>query len=442
MNFKSNLRYRFQMGDMSEHEEWLEECSGRRVGRSPAGAAGPSIQGSRSQNASPVLGSSGAAPAVSFSGPPKRLFAGSANAGGAVPANANAVSGPGASANQRGTTSDCGSEYTRSLDDIAGNSLARLENKTEGSIKLNIPNLSNLRAKVNTSFHHIANLPWRLAAKTECTKRTSHVKFFSVYIDCNPESESTLWSCDAIVEFRLLSQRPDVPHFSRQFTNKFNFNSNNWGFPSFMEWGDILNADKGYVKGDRVVVEARITVQKVVGVRKNPCFDFLSQEPHTSDAILVIDGVKLHVSKTYLSLYSPVFYALFFGKFSERDKREIPVEDVILDEFIELLNVVYPSHKPISTDNVEFLLELGDKFEIQFVIDECERFLMSTEDIAIVTKLVWADQYCLAKLQDACVRTFKSVNDIKALKLTEEYKNLSDTTKAALLEKIFKILKD
>ncbi|RCN44489.1 hypothetical protein ANCCAN_09480 [Ancylostoma caninum] len=141
---------------------------------------------------------------------------GSANAGGAVPANANAVSGPGASANQRGTTSDCGSEYTRSLDDIAGNSLARLENKTEGSIKLNIPNLSNLRAKVNTSFHHIANLPWRLAAKTECTKRTSHVKFFSVYIDCNPESESTLWSCDAIVEFRLLSQRPDVPHFSRQ----------------------------------------------------------------------------------------------------------------------------------------------------------------------------------------------------------------------------------
>ncbi|EYC36374.1 hypothetical protein Y032_0902g2960 [Ancylostoma ceylanicum] len=358
------------------------------------------FQGSRSQNVSPVLGSSGAAPAVSFSsGPPKRLFAGSANASGAVPANANAASGAGASANQRGTTSDCGSEYTRSLDDIAGNSLARLENKTEGSIKLNIPNLSNLRAKVNTSFHHIANLPWRLAAKTECTKRTSHVKFFSVYIDCNPESESTLWSCDAIVEFRLLSQRPDVPHFSRQFTNKFNFNSNNWGFPSFMEWGDILNADKGYVKGDRVVVEARITVQKVVGVRKNPCFDFLSQEPHTSDAILVIDGVKLHVSKTYLSLYSPVFYALFFGKFSERDKREIPVEDVILDEFIELLNVVYPSHKPISTDNVEFLLELGDKFEIQFVIDECERFLMSTEDIAIVTKLVWADQYCLAKLQ-------------------------------------------
>lgn len=48
---------------------------------------------------------------------------------------------------------------------------------------------------------------------------------------------------------------------------------------------------------------------------------------------------------------------------------------------------------------MEFLLELGDKFEIQFVIDECERFLMRSDDIAVVTKLVWADQYCLAKLQ-------------------------------------------
>uniref|UniRef100_A0A1I7XHI6 MATH domain-containing protein n=1 Tax=Heterorhabditis bacteriophora TaxID=37862 RepID=A0A1I7XHI6_HETBA len=341
----------YKMGDISEPEEWVEEVTSRRplVGRSPPGAR-PSFQGFRSNNVSPELSVSTVA--VSSYGPPKRLFA------------------------------DCGSEFTRSLDDIAGNSFTRL-------------------------------------AKTECTKRTSHVKFFSVYIDCNPESESTLWSCDAIVEFRLLSQKPDIPHFSRQFTNKFNFNSNNWGFPSFMEWGDILNSEKGYIKGDRVVVEARITVQKVVGVRKNPRFDFLTQEPYTSDTVLIIDGVKLHVSKTYLSLYSPVFYALFFSKFSEREKKEIPVEDVILEEFIELLNVVYPSHKPISTDNVEFLLELGDKFEIQFVIDECERFLISSEDIAIVTKLVWADQYCLAKLQitslelvEAYIHRIEQVNGI------------------------------
>uniref|UniRef100_A0A0M3IHG3 BTB domain-containing protein n=1 Tax=Ascaris lumbricoides TaxID=6252 RepID=A0A0M3IHG3_ASCLU len=77
-------------------------------------------------------------------------------------------------------------------------------------------------------------------------------------------------------------------------------------------------------------------------------FDFTVSQPHTSDGVLVIDGMRLHVSKAYLALYSPVFHAMFFSRFSERDKKEIAIEDVILEEFIELLNVVYPSHKPVS----------------------------------------------------------------------------------------------
>lgn len=56
-------------------------------------------------------------------------------------------------------------------------------------------------------------------------------------------------------------------------------------------------------------------------------------------------------------MYSPVFHAMFFSKFSERDKKEITVEDVILDEFIELLSVVYPSHKPVSGDCLLILMK-------------------------------------------------------------------------------------
>lgn len=42
-----------------------------------------------------------------------------------------------------------------------------------------------------------------------------------------------------------------------------------------MEWNEILNVDKGFIRGDRVVVEAHITVQKVVGVRSSSFFLFL-----------------------------------------------------------------------------------------------------------------------------------------------------------------------
>lgn len=311
--------------------------------------------------------------------------------------------------------------------------------KVEGNIKLVISNLSQLRHKVTTSYHTIANLPWRLAAKTESSKRTNNVKYFSVYIDCNPESESTLWCCEAIVQFKLHSQSDDVTDFTRQFSNKFNFNSNNWGFPSFIEWNDILSIEKGYIKNDRVIVEAHITVQKTRGVRLSPSFDFY-QSHHCSDGVVVIDGVRLHVSKPYLALYSPVFSALFYGEFRERDMEEVPLEDVIIEEFNELLQVIYPSHKKVTAENVEFLLELGDKFEVQYVIDECERFLTGTEEIPIITKLVWADQYQLSRLQDVCIRTFKTTTEIKNLKTLDEYKNLSDTTKSALLEKMFKLM--
>lgn len=63
---------------------------------------------------------------------------------------------------------------------------------------------------------------------------------------------------------------------------------------------------------------------------------------------MVIDGVRLHVSKPYLALYSPVFSALFYAEFRERDMEEVPLEDVILEEFTELLQVIYPSHKKVT----------------------------------------------------------------------------------------------
>ncbi|GMR54367.1 hypothetical protein PMAYCL1PPCAC_24562, partial [Pristionchus mayeri] len=391
----------------------------------------------------PAAPSTSAAAAAVVAAPPKRLFS-------------TAGSSSTLSTHRHSTFSDCGSEMARSLDDLTLSSLTRPDDKSEGTIRLQVPSVSTLRQKTNTSFHMIANLPWRLAAKTECSKRTSQLKFFSVYIDCNPESESTLWHCDAVVEFRLVNQRDEKHHFSRHFTNKFNYNSNNWGFPSFIEWAELLAPEKGFTKADRVIVEARITVNKVVGVRQRPRFHFLSPSMDVSDTALVINGVKLHISRQYLALYSPVFAAMFYGRFQEREKTEIPiedvilevrrerrdinVEDVILEEFIELLEVLYPSHKAVSADNVEYLLDLGDKFQIQFVIDEAEKFLMGTDDIQVVTKLLWADQYCLARLQDSCIRTFKSAAEIKNLKSSEEYKNLSDKTKAALFEKICKLI--
>ncbi|GMT01355.1 hypothetical protein PENTCL1PPCAC_23529 [Pristionchus entomophagus] len=441
----------------SEGDTTSSSIESRRETREEERKGGGGASGSRSWEGSSGSSSSFMHSSVPSSGyPPTSLFStlpapaptapatASSAASAAAPTPKRIFSTAGSSStlstHRHSTFSDCGSDMARSLDDLTLNSLNRLDDKSEGTIRLHVPQVSSLRTKTNTSFHMIANLPWRLAAKTECSKRTSQLKFFSVYIDCNPESESTLWHCDAVVEFRLVNQRDEKHHFARHFTNKFNYNSNNWGFPSFIEWTELLAPEKGFTKADRVIVEARITVNKVVGVRQKPRFHFLSPSMDLSDTALVINGVKLHISRQYLALYSPVFAAMFYGRFQEREKTEIPIEDVILEEFMELLEVVYPSHKAVSADNVEYLLDLGDKFQIQFVMDEAEKFLMATDEIAVVTKLLWADQYCLARLQDACIRTFKSPGEIKQVKSSEEYKNLSDKTRAALFEKILKLI--
>ncbi|VDK53109.1 unnamed protein product [Anisakis simplex] len=142
----------------------------------------------------------------------------------------------------------------------------------------------------------------------------------------------------------------------------------------------------------------------------------------------------------YLALFSPVFRAMFFSDFAERDKEEIVIEDVILEEFVELLNVIYPTHKPVSNANIEQLLELGNKFHVDYIMDECECFLMRSDDVETLTKLIWADQYRLTNLQDACIRKFKSAQEIKALSQSDKYKKLGDTTKLALLRRMLKLI--
>jgi hypothetical protein len=131
---------------------------------------------------------------------------------------------------------------------------------------------------------------------------------------------------------------------------------------------------------------------------------------------------------------------MFYSNFVEKDRKEIPIEDVMLDEFLELLNLVYPSHKPVTAENVEYLLELGDKFQIQFVMDQCEKFLQTSTEITTIQKLVWADTYAFSGLHHACIQSLDTPGHFKRLRTQDEYRKLSDTTKAALFEKLIKLL--
>ncbi|GMT31007.1 hypothetical protein PFISCL1PPCAC_22304, partial [Pristionchus fissidentatus] len=79
---------------------------------------------------------------------------------------------------------------------------------------------------------------------------------------------------------------------------------------------------------------------------------------------------------------------------------------------------------------------------LQSVIDQSEGFLLNSTVFSISAKLALADRYRLVLLQNHCLIALDSVDKITALTETEEYKKLSDTTKAALLEKTMQLLKE
>ncbi|GMT01646.1 hypothetical protein PENTCL1PPCAC_23820, partial [Pristionchus entomophagus] len=82
----------------------------------------------------------------------------------------------------------------------------------------------------------------------------------------------------------------------------------------------------------------------------------------------------------------------------------------------EMLNVIYPSCAKITDVNAEYLLKLADRFQIKMVIDQVEQFLIALTKLTVPDKLKLSDQYRLVKLQDHCIGSFETVEEIKKMK--------------------------
>ena len=60
-----------------------------------------------------------------------------------------------------------------------------------------------------------------------------------------------------------------------------------------------------------------------------------------SDVVLSVEGVKFHVHKSTLSMWSPVFEKMFTSGFSERHAEEIDLTGKKAGEVEVLLNIIY-----------------------------------------------------------------------------------------------------
>ncbi|GMT01740.1 hypothetical protein PENTCL1PPCAC_23914, partial [Pristionchus entomophagus] len=308
------------------------------------------------------------------------------------------------------------------------------------TIRFTVGEASTLTKPARESADIVADgLKWYLQAYRHSEGEGSP-EFLTVAL-CTRGNKSTIWSAEVALTFSLVNVTDVAKSIKFEMKNRFD-HRNVYTGTQIIEWARFVDPQEGFILNDQFTIEARFSIVKTAGLRRTIRFDFSDEADTRHDVCVVIDGRKLHAGKQYLSMHSPVFQAMFFGNFDEKNKQEIELKEVDFEEFIQLLNVIYPSFHKISDTNVEYLLALGDRYEMKFVIDECERVLIGSEKYTNIGKLKLSDQYRLIELQDHCLSALAQTADISALQYSAEFEDLSSDAKASILHHFMRLTRE
>ncbi|GMR54612.1 hypothetical protein PMAYCL1PPCAC_24808, partial [Pristionchus mayeri] len=89
-----------------------------------------------------------------------------------------------------------------------------------------------------------------------------------------------------------------------------------------------MHSLQGFIKDDTITIEVRFWIYNMRGIRTDPRIDFTDPNEPIHDVAFVINGEKIYANKAILAANSPVFKAMFFGDFSEKNEKEIELNDV------------------------------------------------------------------------------------------------------------------
>ncbi len=67
-----------------------------------------------------------------------------------------------------------------------------------------------------------------------------------------------------------------------------------------------------------------------------------------SDIVFMVEDKKVYASKMILSMWSPVFEAMFSDNFKEKNAKEINLPGKIFEDVVEMMDVLHPPNKEIE----------------------------------------------------------------------------------------------
>ncbi|PIC48948.1 hypothetical protein B9Z55_007732 [Caenorhabditis nigoni] len=159
-----------------------------------------------------------------------------------------------------------------------------------------------------------------------------------------------------------------------------------------------------------------------------------------TDVVLVVQGKKLNVNKTFLAIHSDYFSTLFSSNFKEGQMKEIEIKEVSYEDFGLLLSSFYPNPQFPNDENVEKLLEMARRFQVLSVIRIVEYHLVNISKIGYEKMLWLADEYVMPKLLKKCISQMNSLEKAKKLKKSPECEMLSVNTRSLVFGRLLELI--
>ncbi|CAP20903.2 Protein CBG24250 [Caenorhabditis briggsae] len=155
-----------------------------------------------------------------------------------------------------------------------------------------------------------------------------------------------------------------------------------------------------------------------------------------TDVVLVVDGKKLNVNKSFLSIHSDYFSNLFSSNSKEGQMKEIEIKEVSYEDFGLLLATFYPNPQFPNDQTVEKLLEMASRFQVSSVVGIVEYHLLNNSRIGYEKMLCLADEYVMPKLLKKCISQMDSSEKARKLKKSPEFEKLSTELAVFLISRI------
>ncbi|KAL3080395.1 hypothetical protein niasHS_011328 [Heterodera schachtii] len=144
--------------------------------------------------------------------------------------------------------------------------------KSNGIISMEIEKVSEFAREIIGSERksetvHIKGFPWKIWAAVEKKhESTDNEKWLGFYLLCAGPKEDENWSCKCSANYRIVSQKGAVKDYWRELSEErtFNSKSNNWGFPNFISFAELMDPSKGFYdkSEDKVTLAIDVTVKE------------------------------------------------------------------------------------------------------------------------------------------------------------------------------------